>query len=447
MTYADICKPKVVVIGAGLAGLTIAYRLNKAGIDVEVYEARPRIGGRIFTVDLTESHVELGGQTFRNNGQHVHLLNLINELGLKIASHSISSQEAYFTHGTLVPLKHLAKIEIDTALLREHSRELIEKKLSLKILLDSFIKETDPIYKAIAMKLAIYEGNLPEYLSPLYVDTFLSMVSKIYTPQSDDGLERLSIKGGNRLIPEALAKEISHRIHLGMPLTKVTRNVEGSLQLTFDNGETKKADILVLAIPCSVYEKISFQNDLIPFDRLKAIQMIPYGAHGKMVFPFSCSPGRVLGLISDEFYCSLDAGCRLLTMHYFDDGSLSAKALYNRARSMMELGYLTVCPTFEAPQEVADQSFCHHGSPLSYSWSQNRFSKGTYAYIAPGQENLWHQTIEEDGECFKILFKPIENKIYFTGEHATLPHILPGTMEGACESGERIARAIIKRHL
>lgn len=447
MTYANIRKSKVVVIGAGLAGLTTAYRLNKAGIDVDIYEARPRIGGRIFTVDLNETQIELGGQTFKNNGQHIHLLNLINELGLKIVSHSVSSQEAYFEHGTLTPLKHLAKIEIDPALLREHASKLIEKKLSLKNLLDSFIKETNPLYKAIAMKLAIYEGNLPEYLSPLYVDTFLSMVSKIYSSQSDYDLERLSIKGGNRLIPEALAREISHRIHLGMPLSKVIRNVDGSFQLTFDNGETKKANILVLAIPCSVYEDISFQNNLIPSNRLKSIQALPYGIHGKMVVPFSCSPRRVLGLISDKFYCSFNVDRQILTMHYFDHGSLSTKDLYNHARSMMEIGYSTACPTFGEPQEIDDQFSRHHNSPLSYSWSQNRFSKGTYAYIAPEQENLWHQTIEEDGECFKILFKPIENKIYFTGEHATLPQILPGTMEAACESGERIARAIIKRHL
>ena len=41
---------KVIVIGAGLAGLTTAYRLQAQGIDVEVYEARSRLGGRILTV-------------------------------------------------------------------------------------------------------------------------------------------------------------------------------------------------------------------------------------------------------------------------------------------------------------------------------------------------------------------------------------------------------------
>ncbi len=41
---------RVVILGAGLAGLTIAYELGKVGYDCRVLEARPRPGGRVFTV-------------------------------------------------------------------------------------------------------------------------------------------------------------------------------------------------------------------------------------------------------------------------------------------------------------------------------------------------------------------------------------------------------------
>ncbi len=43
-------KQKIVIIGAGLAGLTTAYRLFEKGYDIEIYEARPRVGGRIHSV-------------------------------------------------------------------------------------------------------------------------------------------------------------------------------------------------------------------------------------------------------------------------------------------------------------------------------------------------------------------------------------------------------------
>src|SRR4029453_17715789 len=53
----------VVVVGAGLAGLTVAYQLKKAGIDALVLESSPRVGGRIQTVIFpdgatAEGHME-----------------------------------------------------------------------------------------------------------------------------------------------------------------------------------------------------------------------------------------------------------------------------------------------------------------------------------------------------------------------------------------------------
>lgn len=56
-------KVPVVVVGAGLTGLTTAYQLRKAGIDVRVLESNPRSGGRIQTVAFpdgtrVEAHME-----------------------------------------------------------------------------------------------------------------------------------------------------------------------------------------------------------------------------------------------------------------------------------------------------------------------------------------------------------------------------------------------------
>src|SRR6478672_1579109 len=52
---------RVVVIGAGIAGLTVANALTRGGIECVVVEARDRIGGRLHTVDLAGSPVDLGG--------------------------------------------------------------------------------------------------------------------------------------------------------------------------------------------------------------------------------------------------------------------------------------------------------------------------------------------------------------------------------------------------
>src|SRR5689334_3925114 len=56
---------RVIVVGAGLAGLTAAYELGRAGFDVTVLEARDRIGGRVYTIRdpfRSGQHAEAGGE-------------------------------------------------------------------------------------------------------------------------------------------------------------------------------------------------------------------------------------------------------------------------------------------------------------------------------------------------------------------------------------------------
>lgn len=72
-------EPKIAVVGAGLAGLTAAYRLHQRGHDVHVYEARQRPGGRVLSVKIGESYDELGGENFLHGNEGQLSLKLIEE--------------------------------------------------------------------------------------------------------------------------------------------------------------------------------------------------------------------------------------------------------------------------------------------------------------------------------------------------------------------------------
>ena len=74
---------KVAVIGAGLAGLTTAYRLQKEGMDVDLYEARNRVGGRILTVNINGIFAELGAQNITDGGKAININRLIAEFKLE----------------------------------------------------------------------------------------------------------------------------------------------------------------------------------------------------------------------------------------------------------------------------------------------------------------------------------------------------------------------------
>ncbi len=75
---------RVVVIGAGLAGVTAAYRLAQAGVGVQLFESRDRVGGRCWT-----ARGFADGQTAEHGGEfidtrHVHIIGLAKELGLDL---------------------------------------------------------------------------------------------------------------------------------------------------------------------------------------------------------------------------------------------------------------------------------------------------------------------------------------------------------------------------
>src|SRR6187402_1586036 len=75
----------VAVVGGGIAGLTAAYRLMKAGVEVHLYEMQNRFGGRMFTkrnFNKDGMFVELGGELVDTN--HTDLIEFAKELGVGI---------------------------------------------------------------------------------------------------------------------------------------------------------------------------------------------------------------------------------------------------------------------------------------------------------------------------------------------------------------------------
>jgi monoamine oxidase len=80
-----VSRQDVVVVGAGLAGLSAARDLEAGGAQVTVLEARPRVGGRVEQVELADGRrVQLGGEVVGN--AHTSYLGLVEELGLNLTA-------------------------------------------------------------------------------------------------------------------------------------------------------------------------------------------------------------------------------------------------------------------------------------------------------------------------------------------------------------------------
>lgn len=453
-TNASTC-PKVVVVGAGIAGLTAAHRLQEQGVDVEVYEARNRVGGRISTVTIDGVVAELGAQNITDGGEIENVGRLIKEFELETIGEKVLLTHSYFDGEKFIPvLKLLREKQFKPHELKSHLEAAAAQAHNMKEVLDSLLNEDDPVYKTVAVRLAAYEGATIDNLSTYYTDTlFHILLGGICAVHQSNGVDEnyvniLSINGGNGLLPKKIGDRLSDRLHLQMPLTQVSKNEDQSYRLVFRNGQSVNCDILILAIPCSVYCDIDFDTGVIPKKQLESIQSIQYGTNAKILVPFHNSPIQRKGYVNDRLVCFLDIDHNILTLYYTGNASRFTQetihSTFSIDRHMIEMGYEDFCPPFATPTLANDQAFAAYEGPTGYSWPLDPYAKGSYSYIAPGQEVLLTEIKEENGEKVKTLFAPIDQSLYFAGEHATILLDVPGTVEAACESGERTARMILR---
>lgn len=114
-TQAD---DEVVIVGAGIAGLTAAYRLRQAGVRVRVFEAQNRIGGRMLSL---RNHfpdgqvIELGGELIDTD--HVRIRAMATELGLQLDDllEGDSDRDTWFFDGRAISEREIVKAFVPVA--------------------------------------------------------------------------------------------------------------------------------------------------------------------------------------------------------------------------------------------------------------------------------------------------------------------------------------------
>jgi|694.fasta_scaffold27668_4 monoamine oxidase len=448
-------KQTVAVIGAGLAGLTVAHRLKEKGVDVQLYEARDRVGGRVFTVKIKDQIVELGGQNIRDGGEAENISRLMHEFDLEKIERNINFNGYYYDGSSFHSQQELIrKKKFDAKILKMQLEELSQKAKNLKEVAQALFAEDDPLYKILRVRLAAYEGGDLKDLSPLYVGTLFHIlmggICAANSPASSEGnLKRICIKGGASLLAERMGEKLADRLHKNSPLLAVSRNAGGKYALTFKNGTTS-ADFLVLAIPCSVYSSLAIDREVIPEDCLLAIKEVNYGKHSKILIPNCPEILKEKQFFNDRIvtfhsYYSLDH--QALSFFFIGQPAFSSK------KDIFE-AYLQGCREIETslgismPQQpllmAKDESFGNYEGPVGHCWSLDPYAQGSYSYIAAGQERILTAKVEIDDESVLKLFSPIDRRLYFAGEHTSILSEVPGTMEAACESGERTARLLLK---
>lgn len=451
-----LAKPTISVVGAGLAGLTAAYRLEKMGYVVDVYEARGRPGGRVFTVQIGDSYTECGGQNIYDGGEALNISALIEELGLETIECDTAPAQCNYVHeGKAVPLFSVfGKFPKEpTEDLYQSLKEIASHSQNFDEVLTIF-SEGDLLFETLSKhRMRGYEGSDCKDLSQFYVDSFWNFFvaarQRAILEAMGEPLEWRwkSVKGGNSTFVKRLEASLSQPIHYHSILKKIAQGKDGLIHLYFADGEQKLSDIVVLALPCSTLRDVEIEENLMPKDQIKAIKTLQYGTNAKILLPVMMPNRPAFSLFTEHGVSWFNQDNKIMTFYYGGTSGLfdsSREEMLNQILKREISTLKTFYPDIQFPcgiSGVAMEEKNSYSQPVGISWQKEEFSKGSYSNWAPGQYEFFNEMIEDDcGEIVRKVFRSIKGKIFFAGEHTAIEE--PATMEGAVESGERIARMI-----
>lgn len=439
----------VTVIGAGLAGLSAAYDLHRAGWKVTVLEARNHVGGRVYSLrNFSNGLVAEGGGEFIAES-HTRMLAFAKQFDLKLGrAGSWQGQDedwgcfegkagrmsdagiwgvnlndevekiwrALAELGELVPDPH----EPQTA----HNAELIDKRSTADWI---HALDVHPLAKQdfIAHIRSEYTCE-PEQHSLLDLARNASMY---YTTMERDINYR--VMGGNDLIPRALAATLPD-VRLNASVTSI-RLLPDEVTVTYQQGDTYhtiSSEFAVMAIPLTTARLIEF-NPLLPEVHQSMVQKISYGAVTKVLIEYR---KRFWAEKGWNGHIATDSSI-VLTWHATShiENEHGILTVYTGGRPGAKLAALPDEERIRVAVAEIEKVFPGSSTLIectaTIAWPNEPYTRGSYAALAPGEVTAH----------WKTLFEPA-GRLFFAGEHAS---DIQGFMEGAVESGQRVARMII----
>jgi monoamine oxidase len=445
---------KVVVIGAGMAGLTAAYELRRAGYEPIVLEAQQRVGGRVCTLREPFSdglYAEAGAM--RIPKAHDLTMGYIEKLNVPIAPFTMGNQNGYYhLHG-----KRLRIMDANTnpdALgfeVAPHERGRTASQLwadCLKPLLAMLEERGSAAWPEIVAKYDQYctrefleasnwsEGAIEMFglladqealMNASFLELFREEAGNYYT-------NMVEVVGGMDHLPRAFLPELHRHIRFGARMTAIDQS-DDSITVHYQTAAGSaqvSGDYAIITIPFAVLRHVEI---LKPFSRAKqkAIRQLHYDASAKILF--QCRRRfweEDDGIFGGGTFTDLPIRVTYYPDHSRETGRGVILASYTWSEDAQRWGSLS--PADRITQALDDMAEIHPQIKAEFEvgtskmWHDDEFAGGAFALFDPGQQTLLHDQIVAP-----------EGRIHFAGEHASLAH---AWIQGAIESGLRAAHDI-----
>jgi len=458
---AENPKKKVVVLGAGLAGLAAAWELKQSGQDVVVVEAQRRAGGRVLTLRdgfPAGLSAEAGAMSFSDSYRYlvhyVRLFDVPHESLATAAVRSASGTALYYLRGTLFTARDGESVAWPYDLSAEE-RALGQAGILSKYVVSALDATGDPAQpyalpdwarsydQQTLLELAAQRGASPgarELIRSTFwfadredresaAASLLSSISLFYRGQTAYGFPQ-----GVDSLPLAFASRLQDRILYGTEVVRIEQSRD-HVEVVVQVGETLNrlmADRVICTIPFPVLRNI---ETIPPFSESKreVVSDLKYRSVTRVYLQVrerfwerADVPGRAMtdlpiAQVQEHpiIRTGAEEGRSILEAHVRGDAALTIDAMAEHDRLRFVLAEM---------EKVHPGVTRYYEGGQSKSWQDDPWARGAYTSFRPGQVTAWLPRIARP-----------EGRVHFAGEHTS---IFSGTMEGAIESGIRAAREI-----
>ncbi len=447
-------RKRVIVVGAGMAGLVAAYELQRTGHEPIVLEAQQRVGGRIYTLrepfsdslyaeagamriprahDLTMAYIEhfkipTAEFTMDNpngwvylHGRKRRIAEVMADpscLGFEVAEHEHGLTHSHLWSTALQPLvERLAESqttawdEIVSEYDRYSTREFLEA--------NNWSEAAIEMFGLLADQEALMNSSFLELLR--------EEAGRYYT-------DMIELVGGMDHLPLAFLPALRDKIRFGARMVAIEQAPD-SVTVHYQTAAGRfsvTGDELIVTVPFPVLRHVEVLPELSR-GKQRAIRQLHYDASAKIVLQFrNRFWEEVDGIFGGGSFSDLPIRVTYYPDHSAETGRGVVLASYTWSEDAQRWGSLS--PSDRISQALENLSRIHPEARDAFEvgtskmWHDDEFAGGAFALFDPGQQTLLHHLIVQS-----------EGRLHFAGEHTSLYH---AWIQGAIESGLRVARDI-----